>query len=444
MPMMLTDMPQASQTPPDRPHSPPKPLVIPIFIPHAGCPHQCLFCNQSAITNEKSIRCATHSDREDDTQRAQQSILQMDNRRPPQIKAGDSSPAPGSCQKHSALPSSEEICNEVDRYLTYKGCRKRIELAFFGGNFLGLEQRVMTGLLETAHHLFKKNKIHGIRFSTRPDTITKERLMRLKEYPITTVELGVQSMSDVVLKISRRGHTQNDTLLATTLLNQFYSRFSTPPDYGNNVSISTVKKGKQVQVGMQMMVGLPGDTPATALESARKIAALSPDFVRIYPLVVLNGSPLATWYKQGKYTPLSLEMSVQLVKKIYKIFHSHGIDVIRMGLQASDLMEDTSIMLAGPWHPAFGHLVHSALFFDQAVAIITDALEKKSYAAHTESQTPHAAILTVHPSSLSKLLGNRKENLNRLAHRFPQLKIDVKTDESVGKEAVALQSETIS
>ena len=429
-------------TPPDKALSPPKPLVIPIFIPHAGCPHQCIFCNQSTITNQKS----THSDTQDDTQSARQSILQMDNS-PLQIKAGPSALNSGSCQKHSALPSPEEICNEVDRYLTYKGRRKRVELAFFGGNFMGLEKRVMVSLLDTAHHLFKENKIDGIRFSTRPDTITKERLMGLKDYPINTVELGVQSMSDVVLKISRRGHTQSDTLLATALLNQFYGRLSSIPDTTVPPSSPNdnqddrgdegfcIKKGGQL--GMQMMVGLPGDTPSTALESARKIAALSPDFVRIYPLIVLSGSPLAAWYKQGKYEPLSLENSVQLVKKIYKIFHSHGIDVIRMGLQASDLMEDASIMLAGPWHPAFGHLVHSALFFDKAVALINDNLEAGAH-------RPQTAILTTHPSSISKLLGNRKENLNRLADRFPHLQIKIKTDESVGKEAVALQSETIS
>jgi histone acetyltransferase (RNA polymerase elongator complex component) len=122
-----------------------------------------------------------------------------------------------------------------------------------------------------------------------------------------------------------------------------------------------------------MMVGLPGDSDARALTTARKIADLDPDFVRIYPTVVVENSCLAQWFKKGKYLPLSLEDAVTLVKKIYLLFKQEGIEVIRMGLQASDDLEDGSTVLAGPYHPAFGHLVYSEVFWDKALAAIESA-----------------------------------------------------------------------
>lgn len=179
---------------------------------------------------------------------------------------------------------------------------------------------------------------------------------------------------------------------------------------------------------MQMMVGLPGDTPETALESARDIAALMPDFVRIYPLVVLKGSPLEQRYHQGKYRPLSLEESVHSVKEIYTVFKSHGIDVVRMGLQSSDLMESDTIV-AGPWHPAFGHLVHSARFLDIAVKKIEGCLQNHGH-------SPTAIVITVHPASLSRLLGNRKENLKRLSQKFPTLSMEIDTDHRIEKNDI--------
>ena len=325
-----------------------KPLVIPIFTPHLGCPHKCSFCNQSIITNEKRFS-----------------------------------------------PDSEKIKKEVDNYLEFKGKRIKVQLAFFGGTFLGLDETYRKTLLDTAETLVQENKIDSIRFSTRPDTITQKNLDSLKDYSVATIELGVQSMNDHVLSSAKRGHCAEDTRKAASLLRE----------YG-------------FETGMQMMAGLPEDTDETAIETAEQIASLSPDFIRIYPLIVLKGSLVQKLYQKGEYKPLSLSHCVTLVKKIYLIFRGQDIPVIRMGLQASELLQDKDSMIAGPWHPAFGHLVFSEIFFDK----VLDVLKKISCDQGDE------IILQVNPCSESRLRGNKNKNMKKLSTMYPLIKFRIKTD----------------
>ena len=339
--------------------TPEKPLVIPIFIPQSGCPHQCAFCNQSIITSE------THP-----------------------------------------LPDETAIRATVDHFLKFRGARPRVQLAFFGGNFLGLDENIIMELLGVAQQLVRENKIDDIRCSTRPDTITEPILEAVKGTALTTVELGVQSMDDKVLARARRGHTREDTQNAARLL-----------------------KAHAIETGMQMMVGLPGDTPDIALDTATAICRLKPAFMRIYPLIVLAGSPLARWYGQGKYTPMTLKQSVSLVKELYKVFTQNHIPVIRMGLQASDLLQDPASMVAGPWHPAFGHLVFSELFLDHTLAEIR---------ANYPDDPPEKLTLTVHPSSISRLRGDKNHNIKALQARYLKTKFSVAADASLEKNTIIL------
>ncbi|MBU8909682.1 MAG: radical SAM protein, partial [Desulfobacterales bacterium] len=251
-----------------------KPLVIPVFIPHSGCPHQCAFCNQTIITSQKS-----------------------------------------------RVPDKTVIHQIVKQYLHYKGNREQVELAFFGGNFLGLARETIIQLLDLIQPYIQEKKIDGIRFSTRPDTITQQMLDLIMQYNISAVELGVQSMNDEVLSKSRRGHTGMDTIKAIHLLKEY-----------------------PFKIGIQVMVGLPGDNEESLFESTKKAAQLAPDFARIYPLMVLKGSLMEQWYSKGRYHPLSLDETVRLVKKMVQIFKAANVDVIRMGLQASDIMEDESMV----------------------------------------------------------------------------------------------------
>ncbi|MBU8850219.1 MAG: radical SAM protein [Desulfobacterales bacterium] len=326
-----------------------KPLVIPVFIPHSGCPHQCAFCNQTIITSQKS-----------------------------------------------RVPDKTVIHQIVKQYLHYKGNREQVELAFFGGNFLGLAPETIIQLLDLIQPYIQEKKIDGIRFSTRPDTITQQMLDLIMQYNISAVELGVQSMNDEVLSKSRRGHTGMDTIKAIHLLKEY-----------------------PFKIGIQVMVGLPGDNEDSLFESTKKVVQLAPDFARIYPLMVLKGSLMEQWYSKGRYHPLSLDETVRLVKKMVQIFKAANVDVIRMGLQASDIMEDESMVLAGPWHPAFGHLVLSGLFYD----MVCNKIDKSPDLLKSEK-----IVLTVHPKSESRLRGDKNTNLKRLGQRYPSLKFSIRLD----------------
>ena len=333
-----------------------KPLIIPIFIPHAGCPHFCIFCNQRAITGSDA-----------------------------------------------SLPSAADIHSRVHEFLSFKrDTRAGVELSFYGGNFLGLPPKTIQTLLDQASGFARSGKIDGIRFSTRPDTVDEERLRLLGPYPVSTVELGVQSMDDAVLRQAGRGHTAKDTVHAVRLLKQ-----------------------KNYRIGLQMMTGLPGDTDALCLNTARRIVALRPDFVRIYPTLVICGSRLAELYQEGRYAPQSIDDCISLLKPLVLLFQESGIRVIRMGLQAADGLNDPAIVLAGPYHPALGHLVYSKILLDAAI-------EKLS-----SGQTPGQTVtLTVHPRSLSRMQGLNKTNIELLKQRFHIQTLLLATDSSLDADSV--------
>ena len=330
-----------------------KPFIIPIFMPHAGCPHQCVFCNQSSITGVDSRRFTI------------------------------------------------SVSDHVEGFLTYKSGRRHfVQIAFFGGNFLGIKTDEIRRLLAEATEFVKVGRVSSIRFSTRPDTVDDRRLNMIKEFPVATIELGVQSMDDRVLSATKRGHTAADTEKAIQCLKEF--------DY---------------EIGLQIMVGLPGDTPERLRASAQRIVALKPDFIRIYPTLVLAGSPLAAWYKKGDYVPLSLKDAVTQVKELYRIFKNENIRVIRMGLQATEGLEKESTILAGPYHPAFGHLVYSQIFLDKA----TSALK-------SVNPRGHGVVLHVHPQSVSQMRGLKNDNIKKLRATLELQSLEIVSDNSLKED----------
>ncbi|MBW1892475.1 MAG: radical SAM protein [Deltaproteobacteria bacterium] len=334
-------------------------FIIPVFIPHQGCPHKCIFCNQSAITGVRQ-------------------------------------PFP---------MSPNDLLKHVQKYLEYKKeKRKTTEIAFFGGNFLGLKRDRIDSMLKEANLFVKSGQVDGIRFSTRPDTIDTARLDFINAFPVTTVELGVQSMDDRILSKSKRGHTSADTDKAFFLL-----------------------KNCGLKTGLQMMVGLPGDDGSHSIDTAEKLARLCPDYIRIYPTIVLSGSPLAEWYKSGAYTPLPLEESINLVKEIYCIFRKKNIRVIRMGLQASKDLDNGAEVLAGPYHPAFGHLVLSSLFLDMAKAELKN---RKDIHEH--------AVIKVHPRNISRMQGLNKSNIPILKKEFNLNALEIIGDSNLTEENLCI------
>jgi histone acetyltransferase (RNA polymerase elongator complex component) len=300
------------------------------------------------------------------------------------------------------VPTARDIQRQVRRFLSFRSSgRGETQIAFFGGNFLGLRHEEISACLTAAGRFVHDGAVAGIRFSTRPDTVSDASMEQVASYPVATVELGVQSMDDRVLRLIRRGHTAADCRSAVAKLQE-----------------------RGYEVGCQMMVGLPGDDDAGATATGRRIAALSPDFVRIYPTVVLAGTELARWYNASRYTPLPLEASVDLVKKLYLLFIEHGVRVIRMGLQATEQLNTGSAIVAGPYHPAFGHLVHAQIFLERAASAIREL-------ASNPGPINKSLNLRVNPRDESRLRGLKGVNLTTLAGMFPGLDIRVLADAAV-------------
>ncbi len=295
---------------------------------------------------------------------------------------------------HTFDSEAERLSGVIHTYLQFKKNRDQVELAFFGGNFLGLETSRILALLKAVQPWIRQGQIHSIRCSTRPDTVTGRILDLARPFGLETVELGVQSMDDRVLTLAERGHTSEDTRKAMALL-----------------------KDNGLKTGVQVMVGLPGDNDFGAVRTAEELTELKPDLARIYPLLVLEGSKIAQWYRSGRYEPLSLDQAVDQTKKIVTIFKHAGVSVARIGLQATEMMDDTSQMIAGPWHPAFGHLVLSALMFDQACEKIDTILAEQEGIEKPDKKK--SVVLQVHPRALSRLQGDRKTNFDRLAQTYP-------------------------
>ncbi|MCK4485739.1 MAG: radical SAM protein [Desulfobacterales bacterium] len=338
----------------------PKPFIIPLFIPNMGCPHRCVFCNQTSITG----------------------------------------------QEHTRL-SVQQVQETISRFLGFKGHhRGRVEVAFYGGTFLGLPKPYQQSLLDEAQGFVEKGQVDSIRFSTRPDTITSDVLKALTPYTVGVVEVGAQSMDDTVLSLSRRGHTAEDTRNAVKLLK----------DHG-------------LRIGLQIMPGLPGDTTGSILETGRTVAELKPDFVRIYPTVVVKNTVLEKWYGSSRFKPLSLADAVELTKRLYLLFEARAISVIRMGLQASGSLLEPGAVVAGPFHPAFGHLVHSAIFLDLAAREL-----------EMQKTLSKRIILRVRPREIPKVKGLSNHNIKQLIQRFDLKELRVVPDPTVRENTVRVEN----
>lgn len=270
-----------------------KKITIPIFVPHKGCPNDCVFCNQRKIT--------------------------------------------GIVEEMTVARAKETI----EEFLSEKRDDVFYEIAFFGGSFTAISRERRRELLEMAYSYILSEDVESIRISTRPDAIDHMILDELKQYGVQVIELGVQSLDDSVLKHSNRGHDAKVVYESVKLIQE----------YG-------------FQLGLQMMIGLPSDSPETVWFTATEFVKLKPDMVRIYPTLVVEETQLQKWMAEGTYRPLSLEEAVEQAKRCKVLFAYHDIPVIRMGLQATKEIQEGVAVLGGPFHPAFGELVYSAIYQD--------------------------------------------------------------------------------
>lgn len=339
-----------------------KQYIIPIFVPHLGCPNDCIFCNQKSISGQKKNM------------------------------------------------TKEEVKKIIDNYLeSIKKEDAGIEIAFYGGSFTAIEPKLQEELLETAYEYVKNRKVESIRVSTRPDAINKEILKRLKKYKVKTIELGVQSANDYILKKANRGHTFADVKKASKMI-----------------------RWNGFKLGHQMMVGLPESTRSDEINTAKALIKLKPKMVRIYPVLVVKNTELEKEYQEGKYEPLPLVQAVEICKELVRMFADKNIDIIRVGLQNTEEIAQPgskeSEVVAGPYHPAFRQLVESAMWYDAIVGKI-----KKLNVKVKEVE------VTVNPIDANNVIGHKKENVLKLKDTY-DVDLILKQDENIkqGKSKIEI------
>lgn len=276
------------------------------------------------------------------------------------------------------------------------------EIGFFGGSFTAIPREYMISLLEAAKPFTDKGYFGGIRISTRPDAVDEDVLGILKDFGVSAIELGAQSTDEDVLKLNRRGHTRQDITDASNLI-----------------------KEKGFSLGLQMMTGLFGDTDEKSLKTCEDIIALKPDTVRIYPTVVLEGTELGEMYKNGTYSPQTLENAVSLCSELLRRFYDNGIKVIRLGLHSGGNVEDG--FLAGPYHPAFGELCESRIYLEKAKKLLMDFPKNAN------------VTLSVNPREISKMTGQK--GCNKKALFEEGFKVIVKGAENLGKYEIQIRLE---
>ena len=315
--------------------------ILPVFVPHLGCPHQCVFCNQNRISG-------------------------------------------------AAQPADAETVQKVLAQAALPSGRTKRQLAFYGGSFTAIPVHQQEELLQAAKDAIDQGEIDGIRLSTRPDAIDAEVLDRLRRYGVETIELGAQSMDDEVLRLSGRGHTAADVVRASRLIR----------DAG-------------FELILQMMTGLPGDSPERTAETARRIISLRPDGVRIYPTVIVKDTPLWELWKAGRYRAHTVDDAVRYCAEIVPLFDREGIPVIRLGLNPTEELSGGDAV-AGAYHPALGELVKSRILLNEARVLLKG------------TQPGSRVILQIGAPRLSQLIGQGRENVRTLCREFSLSDLQVK------------------
>lgn len=251
--------------------------ILPVFISFSGCRQRCVYCNQNSITGQSNTDILT-----------------------------------------SAVEQIKTYLNVSNNWT---------EIAFYGGSFTCLPVSIQQKLYDMAH----ETGIKDIRFSTSPDCVTDELLVLAAENGVTTVEIGVQSLNDVVLRMNNRPCDAEHTLQA----------------------VKTAKKYIK-NTGVQIMTGMYGETFDNFADTVDKITELTPEYVRIYPCIVLKETELEKIYSSGGFKPLTLAESVARSAYAMILLESAGISVIRIGLQDADQMKES--IAAGEYHPATGDM----------------------------------------------------------------------------------------
>ena len=334
-------------------------INIPIFIPHLGCPNNCVFCNQRSISGHGDFDIGS-------------------------------------------------VRGELERAVSTLDSDADVEIAFFGGSFTGIDRGEMIYLLSLAKEYIDSGAARSVRISTRPDYIDGEILDILEKYRVTDIELGLQSMDDRVLALSKRGHTSETARKACRMISE---------------------RGFGL-VG-QMMIGLPGSDIASEVATAEEIASLCGG-ARIYPTVVFDGTELCDMTSSGEYRPLTLDDAVIRSEAALNVFIRAGIPVLRLGLCASDNLSDPEKAVAGANHSAIGELVYG----EHYMRVLREYIAEHRLSLEGKRVTVCAPV-----GEVSKVSGQKRKNKLRLKGEYGALDVKVIEDPALGKYEVRIETD---
>ena len=305
---------------------------IPIFLPELACPFRCVYCNQFSITGKQK------------------------------------------------LPDIQDVKNVIEQHLSSFAEKDRfVEVAFFGGNFTGLPEKMQDDFLKIVQPYLEKGVVDGIRCSTRPDYIDEKRVRVLKSFGMRNIELGAQTTNDEILRRCGRGHTFKDIENASQII-----------------------VGEGVTLGLQMMLGLPFDSFEHDMQTAGDIVRLGAKETRIYPCIVVKDTELERLYRNGEYAPLSLEDAVEQSATLYEYFTKNDVKVLRIGLHTSDDLNGDAYV-AGPYHNNFAEMVLSRVWGRKL-----DNVDEKS----------DEIVIEVPENELNHAIGYKGENKKKLEERY--------------------------
>jgi histone acetyltransferase (RNA polymerase elongator complex component) len=256
--------------------------ILPVFIPFAGCRNRCVYCNQSRITG---------------------------------VASG------------SLIESASE---QISKCLSWR--TEWSELAYYGGSFTCLDRDTRLSLYNLAH----SKEFSVLRFSTSPDCVNAEVLSEAYDNGVRTVELGVQSLSDDVLRLNKR-------------------------PYKAETAIEAVKAvQKRFTAGVQIMTAMYGETAYDVIKTADDVAALKPAAARIYPTVVMADTELEELYSSSVYAPPSPAETLIRTAYAYCALTAAGTKVIRTGLQYTP--ETSASVRGGFYSPSTGEMVKTLIY----------------------------------------------------------------------------------
>ncbi|MFB0917516.1 MAG: radical SAM protein [Clostridiaceae bacterium] len=337
--------------------------IIPVFVPHLGCPHDCVFCDQAKITNQE------------------RSVIKE--------------------------VTGQDVHRIVDEYLSTMDTENAvIEISFFGGTFTAIPRLKQEELLSAAKYHLDKGQINHIRCSTRPDYINDEILDFVKSCGMDIIELGVQSLNEDVLFLSGRGHNSKSVEEASLLI-----------------------KKHGIKLGHQLMLGLPGDNKEKDLESAKRSIKMAPDFVRIYPALIIKGTPMEAMFLKGIYKPYSLDKAIAVSSEMIDMFSLAGVNVIRVGLQPTEEISPGNSLVAGPYHPAFRELTQSYSFWKKIREFVLDSADFE----HDENEhifKKDSLVIKVNPKDISTVFADKKKYLIEFMDLMSDKEINVLTEQA--------------